>query len=308
MGKTLTQKDIDIALGDLDNGGLLTPEQSDTFIRKIQDQPTILKEARVFPMNSPKADIPKIGFDSMILRPATQTAGSRALGTGDEGRAKPTTTKIELSTSEVIAEIRIPYEVLEDNVERGGLENTILDLMAERVSLDLENLIINGDDASSPAAGESLLAMTDGVLKKITSNVVDAGGASVNSGIFNDMLKGIEAKYLRNKAAMRIYTPTDVEQDYRLAVSNRGTGLGDAILTGTQALPVFGVPMKGIALMPNSNMILTNPKNIIFGVQRKIRIEQERLISEREIKIVLTARIAIELEEEEATVKVTNLG
>lgn len=294
-----------LALSDLSSdGGMLNPEQNDTFIRMLIDQPTMINQIRSVPMSGPTMELNKIGFGSRILRAARQatTGDGRALTEAE--RAKPTTSKVELETKEVIAEIRLPYEVLEDNIERGDLENTILALIAERAALDLEELIITGDTAS----GDSYLALMDGVLKLATDNVVDAANGTVSASLFNDMLKALPTRYRRNRAAMSFFVAPDVEQDYRLALSSRGTALGDDLLTGNRAVPVFGVPMRGAALMPASNMLFTDPQNVIFGIQRAIRIESERLISEREVKIVLTARVAVQIEETLAMTKLINLG
>lgn len=302
MAQELSRK-AEIVLSDLStNGGLLNTEQNDTFIRNLIDQPTIIRECRTVPMGGPQMEINKIGFGTRILRPAVQTIGSRALAEGD--RSKPTTSKVELQTKEVIAEVRIPYEVLEDNIEKGDLENTILALIAERAALDLEELIIQGDSAS----GDAYLAMIDGVLKLVTSNVVDAAGATIDATIFNNAVKALPTKYRRNRNLMRFYSPMDIEQDYRLKLSTRGTSLGDEILTGNAPVPVFGTPLKGVALMPQDKIVYTNPQNIIFGIQRNVRVESEKLISEREVKIVLTARVAVQVEEEPAMVKVINLA
>ena len=101
----------------------------------------------------------------------------------------------------------------------------------------------------------------------------------------------------------------DRESDYRVAVASRGSPLGDSLLTtSTAPLPVLGVPLVGAALMPNSNVFFTDPQNILFGIQRNIRIEQTRDIRAREVIIVLTARIAINIEEEQAVAKVINLS
>ena len=295
-------KKADIALGDLASGGLLSTEQSNRFIRNLIDQPTILREARTVTMNSPSMELNKIGFGSRILKPANQTAGSRALAIGD--RSKPDLGKVTLNTSEVIAEVRLPYEVLEDNIERGNMTNTVLALMAERAALDIEELILLGDTGS----GDAYLALMDGVLALTTTNTVDGTDVGVTGQLFNDTIKAMPTQYRRNKNLMRFYNSMDIEQDYRNTVSQRGTDLGDAILTGSNALPVFGVPMRGVALMPDASGLFLNPQNIVVGMQRRIRIESEKLISEREFKIVLTLRLAVELEEETAVVKQTNIG
>ena len=303
----LSQK-ATIALADLEtNGGILSPEQSNQFIRSMMDTPTIMREARVVPMDSPTMKINKIGFGSRILRAANQTQGSRALAEAD--RSKPDLGSVTLTSKEVIAEIMLPYEVIEDNIERGDIQNTILQLIAERAALDLEELVVQGDTALATATPpDAYLGLLDGVLKKATANVVDAGTAAISATVFNNVVKAMPSKYLRNRSQLRHYVPHDVEQDYRLALSNRGTSLGDDILTGNRPVPVFGSPMVGMALMPTGNMLYTDPKNIVIGFHRNIRIESERVIAERQVRIVLTARVAVEIEEVNAVVKTINLG
>lgn len=307
----LSQK-ADLALSNLTtDGGLLNPEQNNTFIRTLLDQPTMLRSIRAHPMNAPEERINKIVFGSRILHPATQTGsmlddGSNPRWLEAAKRSKPVTSQINLTTKEVIAEIRIPYEVLEDNIERGGLENTVLTLIAERAALDMEEMVIKGDTALS--GSDPLLGLFDGILKKATSHVVDATSAAVSADIFNNLKKAIPTKYRRNLNTMRYFVSMDQESDYRLKVASRGSDLGDAILTGTAPLPVFGIPMVGVALMPNANGLLLNPQNVIFGLQRNVRIEQDRDIRSREVIIVLTARIGLQIEEEDAVAKLINLG
>jgi len=317
LGLPESIKKADFFLADLSAGGLLTVAQNNQFVRNLIDQPTLLRQMRVIPMDTPSMEINKIGFGKRILRRGNEgTALSAAAVDGTSfdpstsgeyvARAKPQTSKVTLTTKEVLAEVRITYSALEDSIERGNLETTILNMIGERAALDLEELVIKGDTSLNTA--DDYLDMTDGVLKLATAHTVDADGEAISPAIFNSVLKSLPTKYRRNRSQMAFFSSMDVEQDYRLALSTRGTGLGDAILTGNQAVPVFGVPLIGAALMPQANLLFTNPKNLIFGIQRNIRIEAERLISEREVKIVLSARVAVGIEENDAVVKVTNLG
>jgi len=307
----LSQK-ADLALADLTaNGGLLTPDQNNTFIRKLLDAPTFLGAVRSVPMNGPEARINKIGFGTRILRVAPQGTAPFAQDTGANNRilpaaqrAEPQTEQITLTTREIMAEVHLPYEVFEDNIEGPALQDTILAMIAERAALDLEELILLGDTAS----GDAYLALMDGILKRSSLNVVNAANATVSPTIFNNMKKALPTKYRRNLNTMRYFVSMDRETDYRLALSARATGLGDGLLTGNAPLPVFGIPMVGAALMPNAQGLLMNPQNAIFGVQRSIRIEQDRNIRARQVIIVLTMRVGLQIEEREAVVKLTNLG
>src|ERR1017187_5433456 len=115
---TLLRK-ADIAIADLQStGGELSPEQGAAFIRKLIKQPTLIRVCRVVEMVSPIRKINKIGFGTRILRKATSAVAlnqNAAVAGGLGGRAAPTTSQIELTTAEQIAEVRIPYDVMEDN-------------------------------------------------------------------------------------------------------------------------------------------------------------------------------------------------
>lgn len=292
----------DIAVSDLiSDGGYLNPMQANVFIRKLIDQPTILNEVRVVPMNAPTMEINKIGFGQRILKRAP--ASGTALDPAD--RSAPATEKVELITKEVIAEVHIPYDVLEDNIERGRLEDTIMALMAERASLDLEELIILGDTGSL----DTYLALVDGILIQATSHVVDftATAPQISRAVFKEGIKAMPNKYMRNRGAMKFYVSPDSETEYTDSLADRETQLGDARIARKAPEVAYGVPVTGVALMPDPNYIFTWPKNIIFGVQRQIMIESDRDIRSRVLIVVLTMRLDIIFEEEDAVVKALGL-
>lgn len=312
--QSLLQK-ADLALSDLaSNGGLLQAEQANTFIRKLIKTPTIIREARVVTMAAPQRKINKIGFGSRILRPAVSAT---ALSQAD--RAKPTTEQVQLNTSEVIAEVRLPYDVLEDNIESagtannettntgpGGLRDTLIQLIAERAALDLEELALLGDTSS----GDSYLALQNGYLKiaNTFSNIVDAGGATMSKAIFKAGKKAMPDQYLRDVANMRHFVSVDQETEYRDTLADRATALGDALIDGTRAVNAFGAPVMPVPMMPDAKGLYTNSKNLIMGIQRQISLEYDKDITSRVYIIVLTARVALQIEEREAVVLYTNIG
>jgi HK97 family phage major capsid protein len=292
----------DIAVSDLiSDGGYLNPMQANVFIRLMIDQPTILNQVRVVPMNAPTMEINKIGFTSRILKKAP--ASGTALAAAD--RSKPTTEKVELATKEVIAEVHLPYDVLEDNIERGRLEDTVMSLIAERASLDVEELIISGDTGS----GDDYLALVDGILEQASSHVVDysASPVGITKTVFKDAIKAMPSKYLRNRSMMRFFTSVDAEIEYTDHLSDRETQLGDARIARKAPEVAFGVPIDPVALMPDDKAIFTWPQNIVFGVQRQIMIETDRDIRARVLIVVLTMRMDIKFEEEDSVVKILGL-
>lgn len=301
----------DIALADLSsNGGLLNPEQTDKFVQILMDSPTLLNAARLVTMNAPQKKINKIGFGSRMLRPAV-SATELAAGS----RSKPDLGQIALNTKEVIAEVHIPYDVLEDNIEggnisapmgssAGGLQDTVMALIGQRIALDLEELAVLGDTAS----GDSYLALCDGFIKRATAHVVNAGGVTVSKDIFKAMIKAMPDKYLRQRNMLEFFLSTDNETEYRDTVANRVTGLGDSALVSANSLSVFGSSLNAASLMPESKAIYTMPKNLIFGVQRRVHIEFDKDIRARKYIIVVTARVDFQVEETDALVIATNIG
>lgn len=299
----------DLALGDLAaNGGLLLPEQADTFIDLVVEQPTILRQVRVARMNAPTRKINKLGFDQRIMRAAPQSGGANDDGSNDRylaaaDRSAPITQQIELVTKEVMAEIHLPDEVFEDNIEGDNFEGHVIRLMAERSAEDLEEWLLQADTASA----DPYLALADGVLKQATSNVVDNLGAGVSPDLFEAGLLTMPQRFLRNSAAMRQFTTVADTIRYRANVARRATGYGDSALQGDGSLTAYGVPIEQAPLMPVGNGLFTFPQNIIWGVQRDIRIETDRDIRSRQTIIVLTARVDVRIDEEEAVVKYINI-
>lgn len=304
-------KKADLALSDLAaNGGLLNPEQTDSFVQVLIDSPTILNRARIVTMTAPQKKINKIGFGSRILRPAVS-----ATMLADADRAKPDLGQIILNTKEVIAELHLPYDVLEDNVEggninapmgspAGGIQATLVQMMGQRVALDLEELGILGDSSSL----DPYLALCNGFLKRANAHVYDAGGATISKDTFKGVIKQMPPKYLRVRGDNEFFISVNNETEYRDTVANRVTGLGDAALVSSNGMAVFGSPIFGASLMPEAQAIYTNPQNLIYGIQRRVNIEYDKDIRARKFIVVITVRMDFQIEEPDACGKAINIG
>lgn len=301
-----------LTVADLEaNGGKLNPEQANAFIQKLIEQPTILNVARTVRMSAPQRLIEKIGFGTRIMHAATS---GQALSSGD--RAVPTTEKLQLNTKEVIAEVNLPYDVIEDNIERGqigtssdgadtggGIVDTIMNLIAQRAAADLEELALLGDQAS----GDPYLAQLDGYIKQANVNVVDWQNGLIDRQMFKKGVQTILPKYLRNRASMRHYVSVRNEIEYRDTLADRQTGLGDAQFQGTGRVFANGIPLAPAELMPETHALTTNPRNLIWGVQRDMHFEVDKDIRQRLWILVLTLRIDFLVEESEALIRYENI-
>lgn len=303
---TLLQK-ADLALSDLTtNGGILQPAQAQKFIRVLIDASVLMPKTTVVPMKAQKQDVEKIKFAGRVLR-----AGQEGVPVAAGDRSSPSTGKVELDAKLFKAEVRLNNEVLEDNIERDQLRQTIMQLLGEAIARDIDEVMIQGDTTST----DPFLAQFNGVLKAATSNVVDAGTVNLQKTTLRDMIKTMPKPFLRNKSALRFLTSVDAEIDYRDTYAGRETALGDKALAEETVATYSGVPIEAVPMFPENlgggtnctNVLLTDPKNINLGIWREIRFETDKDVSAGVVVIVATMRMDTKFAEETAVVKATNV-
>lgn len=316
--KELIQK-ADMALSDLKaNGGYLDPQQGDKFLRMVQDTPTIMKDCRVVTFPGDSMKIEKIGFADRILRKGVENTALEA-----SQRAKPTTGMVQLTTKEVIAEVRLSYDTIEANIEREGFKDTIMSMIAERAAVDLEELIINGDTDNG---SDDYLAILDGVIKKVKGgNTLDWQAQGISDALWAETYLKVPQKYIRVPESWKFYTDRVTELRWRQLIAKRNTAVGDRYLLENTNTSALGVPIQKVALMPSDlsydpdgegtepavnglgQAILIHPKNIITGISRKIQVETDKDITARQYIIVLTMKLDVAIEELAASGYVYNI-
>jgi HK97 family phage major capsid protein len=298
----------DMALADLTtDGGVLQPAQAKKFLRILIKESVLLKLATVVPMKAPKQLIESIRFQGRILR-----AGAESTPLTELERARPHTGRHELDAKLFKAEVRLSNELLEDSIERGALRQTIMQMMGEQISTDMDEIAVRGDTAST----DPTLAQLDGVLKQATTHVIDGGGATTNRRLLRDMMKAMPSQFLRRRKSMRFLTSVNSEIDYRDLLGDRETAAGDKYVEEDVPTMYSGVPVRDVPNFPENlgvnanttNILLTDPKNIHVGIWRKIRIETDKDVSAGELIIVATLRFDVKYEVEDAVVKAINVA
>lgn len=303
----------DLAVADLDtNGGLLQPEQSKQFIDMILDEPTMLPQARVIRMGASEVWINRIGFGSRILRAARQTGSAQDDGDNARymraaDRSKVTTSQIQMNDSEVIAEVRIPYEALEDNIEGQSLEAHIMRLIAAQVALDLEEWALWADKTSPDA----FMALQDGWMVRSTAHVADNLGAGINPDLIANALLALPQKYLKYLPRMRGFISVANTIRYRQKIAQRQTGYGDSAMQDTIPLFASGLKLEGAPMLAADGFgakgLVTFPQNLLFGIRRDVKVETDKDIRSREYIIVVTLRAALQVDDADAIVKLENI-
>jgi len=135
----------------------LNDEQADRYIRMLQNKAVVLPQARLYKMRNATRKIDRVGFASRIL-----TAPPNEGAAFDVANAvAPTFEQRTLTAVKAMGVGSLTDELLEENLEKKNFEQTFIDMMAERVGLDIEEWGILGDTDS----GDTLLALNDGWLK-----------------------------------------------------------------------------------------------------------------------------------------------
>ena len=303
--RTILEK-ADLALSDLLSGGELVAAQAQKFIRLLIQESVVLGMANVRPMKSKSVEIDKIRFGNRVLRAGAEAT---ALASGD--RVKPDLSKTELSAKLFKAQVDLNDEVLEDNIEQGSLRQTVMELLGEAISRDMDEILVQGDTGS----GDTFLASFDGMLAAATSNVVDGGTNAIGIDDLKAAIKAMPDEFVRNKRRLRFLTSIDAETDLRDAYLNRATVAGDRFLQEDAPILYSGVPVMDVPLFPENlgvgtnetNVLLLDPKNILVGIWRKLLVETDKDIESGVLKIVASLRFDFAYMEETAAVKVEHV-
>jgi hypothetical protein len=282
---TFTTSDLEGA----GNGGMLSANQARQFLRDAIEATEILSRSDAFDSGSPKFEIPKISLGSRIMRKGTQ-----ATRVADEKRVKADTDLVTLSTELFKGEVPIGDEVFEDNVEREGLAQSLMQMIAEAVGRDLEEIAIKSNELSDD---EDLATLEDGgIIQQLVDadeNVVDVDAdATIDTyrELFSAMIAALPTRYRRNWGRLVFYVNPAVADGYADELGDRATTLGDSNVTDKpvqryRSIPVIEVPLmsgtdeldEGATTLDYAKYaILTDPKNIKTGFHRRVRVEKFR--------------------------------
>jgi hypothetical protein len=306
IARSYVQK-ADMALSELtSSGGVLQPQQQKEFFRIMIEPTVLLSEINVKPLAGPVELVDKVGFLSRVLR---RGSDGQPLTAGD--RVKPDLSKLTYTAKEVKTQVNLTDSELEDSIEQGTFLDTIKAMLADATRRDLEDLVVNGDTTST----DPLLALTDGLLKLITTNVVDRNAGSAQTlqlGHFTDSFKGMPNEFLLpDRSQMRFYTAVDAELKWREILGNRATTGGDDWLTTYRDVAVFGAPLRGVPRFPQNlgtgtnetNIVFADPKNISLGVWKDLKWRMQEDIQAGVTWVVGRTRCDVKLRHEPASTK-----
>ena len=236
--------------------GLLQPYQAKKFLRQTFDATPLMGAIRHETRTERKGEIEKIGVGRRLLRRKVEN-------TDDGYRAKPNFGSIEYSCNPV----RLPWEITEDtlreNIEGEDLETTITNLMTTQIGVDSEDLIINGDEATSSENPDyDFLKLDDGVIKQVSTggHILDVTGSSnMELEMFYKAVASIPNKYNNGKLRW-LMSPTRAQQ-WELFLLNKVINAGGAVPEALYKSPV-AIPSMQVPNLADDIVILIDPKNI----------------------------------------------
>lgn len=239
-----------IETGDLSSGGLLNPEQQDTFVTLVKKFSVLLPQTRFIRMGQPSMDIDKLH----VGEPVTVSVDENT----DPGVLQKTKhNKVNLNSKKVQSAWNISTETLQANIEQDDFESTVMSAMVERIATDLELLAIQGDTTivgTDPFS--SLLVRLDGWAKLTDgAHIMDAGGATITKGIFSGAKRRLPKQY-KADPGLRFMVSDAIATDWMDVVADRATASGDAALQGSGVAP-FGIPLMLVNLIPDDLSVVS---------------------------------------------------
>lgn len=297
----------DLALSDLiTDGGYLQPAQADAFIRTMIKQPKLSNKVTVQPLDAPQQLVEKLRFANQVLQP-----GTPGVALAEAQRSKPAMGKVSWDAKCFKAEVRLNNAVLEQSIERENFQQTIMETLSEAVGRDAEKVLIQGNTASA----DPLLAQLNGILTKATSNVVNAASTRVDADLLDAMIRKLPKEFIQELGNMEYMTSVNAQLDYAKFLQSRGTPLGDMTMEQGGVPRYHKVPVVDYPLFPETGytgtdetaVLLTHPKNIGYGIWKRIRVETGRDVSAGVLIIVVEMWFDVLFYEETSVVKAYNV-
>lgn len=292
-----------IATGTLASG-LLNPEQARKFIQQTFEATNLGGLVRHELRTAKTGEIDKIGIASRIVRKKTEN-------TDDNYRAQVSTSQIEYSTTAVRLPWEITEETLRENIEGQNFEQIVTDLMTRQLGVDMEDLYLNGDEATKPEDPDyDFLKINDGWVKQIQNggHVEEASDSDMSLDIFYKALSSMPNKY--NNGRLRWLMSPRRAQQWELFLLNKvieaGGAVPDSIYTSPAKIPSVECPS-----LRDDIILLTDPKNLIvvntYSVQiRKTTEGKEAIMQDKRFYVTHLDYDPI-IEELDATAIITGL-
>jgi len=315
------QKDTVTVGSDL-SGGELPRDLFDQFYQELQENAELLDRVRTVPLERRQMAIPKIGVGERLMRSQSENNGGGGLTSPEFNDAN--TGAIELDVEKTVIPWELTNESIEDTVD--DVASILLNKFQQQFAADAQELGIaghegtpstyyTGDDAFF-GINDGWLAIASGEdtsstrLNGSTMPTYDHQSGGVNTTMFNETILGLGQKYLRTDPIF--ITNRKTLQEYKAFLTDKESGLGDAVLMGNSELTPFDYDVLGVHGMPEDTALFTAPENLIWALRRDMEIEvvdnsDETLERDLFARYALRARHDYQIEDLQAGVLIQNI-
>jgi hypothetical protein len=294
----------------LAQGARLNDQQFDTLVELIQEQPTMLKDVVIQPLDNHTGKVESLEYPDRVAFKATEGVAP----TADQRKAL-TGSKVELITQEIQAETYVTLDTAETSLLRKAGANALYAYatrkLAEKFALNIQELIVLGDTLSA----DDYLTTINGILKQAVTNVVDfssennGAGANINDRVFYAGLMALPKRFRSNKPNLRYYCNDNLITSFNANRAGRTDSLGVTVsVDGTDITKYQGIRFYDVSHFPDDTYILTSRRNITVGIARDVTSYMYPDPSARSTIFGMTMRVDVKYGEEVGVAKVIGLN
>ncbi len=263
--------------GDLaGTAGIMNAEQSTKFFLLAFEQDDFGPLHRVEMRVSRTGEIDRLFVASRQIR--------RRVEDVDDGyRAKTTLSAVPYA----LVGLRLPFDLTEEtlkyNIEREGYEDTVVERMAARFGLDMQDLHWNGNPAAPAGPDQLFLNINNGWLNQISTSAVGQvlDGSLTNAGDlapehFILAFKLLPERHRSRSQSMRWMMTKGMFINYVNTLKDRATPAGDLALIGQgPAMSPLGIAIV-ISPYMGTNVVLGDPRNFISVMRDEVIIRSTK--------------------------------
>ena len=262
---------------------LLSPQTTDKFIEIMKESTPLLKLINFVKLNDPICSYPLLTLSRFKTRPVGRKEIAELKTVNDF--------TVNFSAKEVILPLLIPDSYIED---MNSSHEKVANYVAKVFAMDLQYLIVNGDKSVTGTDDKTTLQrVLDGVVAQINAadKTITTASDTTAMGKIKALVDKLEPTTLSDPD-LQIWvgqqTYTQIWDDIATKSSKNSLFLKDGKIFYRGRLEVVEIPEL-------DHIIAINPDHVIAGLCRDITLETQRHPEGRGNKVVVTARIDLQV-------------
>lgn len=255
--------------------GLMDPEQAKGFWSDLYEQTQLgsLVSREMHKVTSGK--IHTLNVPGRILRAREENIAHTELNGVEYGQRN-------YQTVEVRTDWEVSKKQLRENIEGAGFEQTLAGHMLTNIGQDVEDLMINGDQAlvpvapATPTKDEKFVKLQTGFVKQVESGGKqhDAATAKLSLDVFYSAIAKMDNKHFNSslKWIMSPKTKRAWEAEMLKANITNGGGYIESLANAPA-----GIQIVVVDKFPENKIILADPKNFVVINTYNLEVQKDEV-------------------------------